>query len=73
MSVMEGPNLPDPLKGKEKIIFGNIKSLHSFHKDTFLGALEKSRHSLEDIAKCFIDHVRQIMCVSCDWACVGYI
>ncbi len=40
MSVMEGPNLPDPLKGKEKIIFDNIKSLHSFHKDTFLGALE---------------------------------
>ena len=61
MSVMDGPNLPDALRGKEKIIFGNIKSLYTFHKETFLGALERSKDSLDDIAKCFIDHVCSCM------------
>ena len=56
MAEMQSPNLPDALKGKEKIIFGNIKSLCSFHKETFLRALEGAK-SLDTIAKCFMDHV----------------
>ena len=55
-------SLPESLKGKEKLIFGNIKSLCSFHRETFLTALESARsQSLDAIARCFIDHVSVCM------------
>lgn len=59
MTEMQSPNLPDALKGKEKLVFGNIKSLCAFHKETFLGALESNNHSPDSVAKCFIDHVSE--------------
>ena len=57
MSEMQSPNLPDALKGKEKIIFGNIKSLLAFHKEIFLEALEQGKESMDAVVQCFIDHV----------------
>ena len=57
MPEMQSPNLPDALKGKEKIIFGNIKALCAFHKDVFLDALVGAKDSVDATAKCFIDHV----------------
>ena len=64
MAGMQGPNLPDTLKGKEKLIFGNFKSLCAFHKETFLGALEsanESKEALYSIARCFTDHVSMLV------------
>ena len=29
---MQSPTLPDALKGKEKLVFGNIQAVHDFHK-----------------------------------------
>lgn len=60
MAAMASPNIPETLKGKEKLIFGNIKALHTFHKETFLEAVEGARHSLDAIAKCFIDHAHSL-------------
>ena len=57
MSEMDSPNLPNALKGKKKTIFGNIKSLLYFHRDTFLEALKRSQDSLEATVQCFVDHV----------------
>jgi len=31
MKEMQSPNLPDTLKGKEKLIFGNIQAVYEFH------------------------------------------
>ena len=64
MAEMQSPTLPETLKGKEKIIFGNLKPLCMFHKDVFLVALEEAR-SLDAVARCFIDHVRGVA-LSCD-------
>ena len=30
--VQTSTDLPEPLKGKEKMIFGNIQAIHEFHK-----------------------------------------
>ena len=57
MPEMQSPNLPDALKGKEKIIFGNIKALYTFHKEIFLPALEAGSQSIDGLAQCFVDHV----------------
>ena len=57
MAAMQSPSLPDALKGKEKIIFGNIKALCAFHKEIFLKALEAGSQSIDGIAQCFVDHV----------------
>ncbi len=39
-------NLPDVLKAKEKLVFGNIKFLCSFHRDTFLATFQNAKTSL---------------------------
>jgi len=57
MKEMQSPNLPDTLKGKEKLIFGNIQAVYEFHHGSFLDLLEGAKGSLEDIAKCFLDQV----------------
>ncbi len=57
MSAMQNSNLPDALKGKEKVIFGNIKALCTFHKEIFLPALEAGSQSIDGISQCFVDHV----------------
>ncbi len=31
MREMQSPNLPDALKGKEKLVFGNIQAVYEFH------------------------------------------
>ena len=31
MKEMKRPDLPDALKGKDKLIFGNIQAIHEFH------------------------------------------
>jgi len=57
LTEMKSPNLPDQLKGKEAAIFGNLPSLHAFHNDVFIKALESEGNSVEGVGKCFIDCV----------------
>jgi hypothetical protein len=50
---MKSPNLPDSLKGKYHLVFGNIEEVYAFHMNTFLPALESVADDVLSIAKCF--------------------
>lgn len=45
---------PNGLRGKEKMLFGNLEEIALFHKDVFLGELEKYSRNPEDVGHCFV-------------------
>lgn len=49
-----GNKLPQGIKDKESILFGNIEDIHRFHKNTFLKELEKYEAMPEDVGHCFV-------------------
>lgn len=49
--------IPVILKGKSEVLFGNLESIHSFHNQFFLPALESCSSSIESVAVCFTDNV----------------
>jgi hypothetical protein len=58
MEVPDMKNLiPTGLKGKSEVLFGNLESIHSFHNQFFLPALESCSSSTESVAVCFTDNV----------------
>lgn len=54
---LESMELPEDLKGKDKIIFANISQILDFHKTTFLQAIEKSLNDYEAAGHAFVKHV----------------
>uniref|UniRef100_A0A3B5MSL1 Si:ch211-269k10.2 n=1 Tax=Xiphophorus couchianus TaxID=32473 RepID=A0A3B5MSL1_9TELE len=53
---MERLDLPQDLRGKRSIIFGNLEKLWDFHSQYFLKELEASAHSPLSISSCFLRH-----------------
>ncbi|KAM3873361.1 pleckstrin homology domain-containing family G member 4B [Diretmus argenteus] len=56
---MERLDLPQDLRGKRSIIFGNMEKLCDFHSQYFLKELESSAHSPLSISSCFLRHEDQ--------------
>ncbi|KAE8288721.1 Pleckstrin-like proteiny domain-containing family G member 4B [Larimichthys crocea] len=56
---MERLDLPQDLRGKRSIIFGNVEKLWDFHSQYFLKDLESSSHSPLSISSCFLRHEDQ--------------
>ncbi|KAJ8004826.1 hypothetical protein DPEC_G00140330 [Dallia pectoralis] len=56
---MERPDLPQDLRGKRSIIFGNMEKLCDFHCQYFLRELEASAHSALSVSSCFLRHEDQ--------------
>ncbi|XP_057689818.1 pleckstrin homology domain-containing family G member 4B isoform X3 [Corythoichthys intestinalis] len=56
---MERLDLPQDLRGKRNIIFGNIEKLWDFHSQYFLKDLESCAHSPLSISSCFLRHEDQ--------------
>ena len=54
---MERLDLPQDLRGKRSIIFGNVEKLWDFHSQYFLKDLEACAHSPLSISSCFLRHV----------------
>lgn len=54
---MERLDLPQDLRGKRSIIFGNVEKLWDFHSQYFLKDLESCAHSPLSISSCFLKHV----------------
>lgn len=54
---MERPDLPQDLRGKRSIIFGNLEKLCDFHSQYFLKDLEQCTHSPLSVSACFLRHV----------------
>ncbi|CAL9705864.1 unnamed protein product [Knipowitschia caucasica] len=56
---MERLDLPQDLRGKRSIIFGNVEKLWDFHTHYFLKQLESCAHSPLSISSCFLKHEDQ--------------
>ncbi|XP_025407258.1 guanine nucleotide exchange factor DBS-like isoform X2 [Sipha flava] len=62
MEVPDMKNLiPTGLKGKSEVLFGNLESIHSFHNQFFLPALESCSSSTESVAVCFTDNREKLL------------
>ncbi|XP_042294085.1 puratrophin-1 isoform X2 [Sceloporus undulatus] len=56
---MERPDLPQDLRGKRSVIFGNLEKLYGFHSQYFLRELESCcAHPLR-VSHCFLRHKDQ--------------
>ncbi|XP_078545090.1 rho guanine nucleotide exchange factor 25 isoform X1 [Lissotriton helveticus] len=60
MATMNTKGIPDDMKGKDKIVFGNIHQIYDWHKDYFLGELEKCLKDPDLLAQLFIKHERRL-------------
>ncbi|KAI1891168.1 hypothetical protein AGOR_G00162160 [Albula goreensis] len=60
MATMNSRGVPEDMKGKDKIVFGNIHQIFDWHKDYFLEELEKCVAEPDRLAKLFIKHERRL-------------
>uniref|UniRef100_A0AAR2LG29 Rho guanine nucleotide exchange factor 25 n=1 Tax=Pygocentrus nattereri TaxID=42514 RepID=A0AAR2LG29_PYGNA len=60
MATINAKGVPEDMKGKDKIVFGNIHQIFDWHKDYFLGELEKCVAEPERLAQLFIKHERRL-------------
>uniref|UniRef100_A0A8D3A9Y8 non-specific serine/threonine protein kinase n=1 Tax=Scophthalmus maximus TaxID=52904 RepID=A0A8D3A9Y8_SCOMX len=60
MKRIEEKGVPDDMKGKDKIVFGNIHQICDWHRDFFVGELEKCLEDNEHLAELFIKHERRL-------------
>nr|XP_061802702.1 rho guanine nucleotide exchange factor 25-like [Nerophis lumbriciformis] len=60
MATMNSKGIPEDMKGKDKIVFGNIHQIFDWHKDYFLGELEKCVVEPERLGQLFIKHERRL-------------
>lgn len=55
--MQNNPVVPAAIKGKERVIFGNIEEIYEFHKEVFVKELEKYETIPEDVGHCFVTWV----------------
>ncbi|XP_078796303.1 kalirin isoform X2 [Oryzias latipes] len=60
MKRIEEKGVPDDMKGKDKIVFGNIHQIYDWHRDFFVVELEKCLEDQELLAGLFIKHERRL-------------
>ncbi|XP_051564019.1 kalirin-like isoform X2 [Myxocyprinus asiaticus] len=60
MKTIEEKGVPDDMKGKDKIVFGNIHQIYDWHKDFFVGELEKCLEDHEKLPGLFSKHERRL-------------
>ncbi|XP_063460147.1 pleckstrin homology domain-containing family G member 4B [Pan paniscus] len=56
---MERMDLPQGLRGKHHVIFGNLEKLHDFHQQHFLRELERCQHCPLAVGRSFLRHEEQ--------------
>ncbi|XP_034547613.1 rho guanine nucleotide exchange factor 25 isoform X2 [Notolabrus celidotus] len=60
MTTMVNQGVPEDMKGRDRIVFGNIHQIFDWHKDYFLGELEKCVGDPDSLAQLFIKHERRL-------------
>nr|XP_033785737.1 triple functional domain protein isoform X2 [Geotrypetes seraphini] len=60
LALMKEDGVPDDMKGKDKIVFGNIHQIYDWHRDFFLGELEKCLDDPEKLGSLFVKHERRL-------------
>ena len=52
-------SVPQPLRGKKNVVFGNLQTICQFHTDAFLHDIEAcAAQSPYQLGACFLRHVR---------------
>ncbi|XP_075893480.1 rho guanine nucleotide exchange factor 25 isoform X3 [Nelusetta ayraudi] len=60
MAAMSSEAVPEDLRGKDRVVFGNIHQIYDWHKDFFLGELEKCVNDPDSLAQLFIKNERRL-------------
>ncbi|XP_037542667.1 kalirin [Nematolebias whitei] len=60
MKRMEEKGIPDDMKGKDKMVFGNIHQIFDWHRDFFVVEMEKCLDNHELLPELFIKHERRL-------------
>lgn len=60
MTRMKEDGVPDDMKGKDKIVFGNIHQIYDWHRDFFLGELEKCLEDPDRLGPLFVKQERRL-------------
>ncbi|XP_047204756.1 rho guanine nucleotide exchange factor 25 isoform X2 [Girardinichthys multiradiatus] len=61
MTMMASQGVPEDMRGKDRIVFGNIHQIYDWHKDYFLGELEKCVSDPDSLAQLFIKHALTVL------------
>ncbi|XP_076028153.1 pleckstrin homology domain-containing family G member 4B-like [Genypterus blacodes] len=56
LPLLDRPDIPQDLRGKRGIIFGNLEKLYDFHGHYFLPELEACQREPAMVARCFLRH-----------------
>ncbi|XP_034550824.1 uncharacterized protein LOC117820972 [Notolabrus celidotus] len=54
--LLDKPDIPQDLRGKRGVIFGNLEKLYDFHSHYFLPELEACQREPAMVARCFLRH-----------------
>ena len=49
--------VPQPLRGKKNVVFGNLQNICKFHSEAFLREIEACMQSPYQLGACFLQHV----------------
>ncbi|XP_062419816.1 uncharacterized protein LOC119223381 isoform X2 [Pungitius pungitius] len=56
LPLLDRPDIPQDLRGKRGVIFGNLEKLYDFHSHYFLPELEACQREPGMVARCFLRH-----------------
>ncbi|CAJ1085597.1 uncharacterized protein LOC117820972 [Xyrichtys novacula] len=56
LPLLDKPDIPQDLRGKRSVIFGNLEKLFDFHSHYFLPELEACQREPAMVARCFLRH-----------------
>ncbi|XP_066542191.1 kalirin isoform X2 [Hoplias malabaricus] len=60
MKKIEEKGVPEDMKGKDQIVFGNIHQIYDWHREFFVGELEKCLEDHEKLPELFCKHERRL-------------
>uniref|UniRef100_H9EVT3 Rho guanine nucleotide exchange factor 25 n=2 Tax=Macaca mulatta TaxID=9544 RepID=H9EVT3_MACMU len=60
MATMAAQGVPESLRGRDRIVFGNIQQIYEWHRDYFLRELQRCLKDPDWLAQLFIKHERRL-------------
>ncbi|XP_074654482.1 kalirin-like isoform X2 [Tubulanus polymorphus] len=60
MQAMEKMTLPEDMKGKDRIVFGNTQQIYEWHRDTLLNEFEKCLDDPDSLARVFLRYKQRL-------------
>ncbi|XP_057559670.1 rho guanine nucleotide exchange factor 25 isoform X2 [Hippopotamus amphibius kiboko] len=60
MATMAAQGVPENLRGRDRIVFGNIQQIYEWHRDHFLQELQRCLKDPDWLAQLFIKHERRL-------------